>query len=170
MTDFDTSSITIRATEPEDHERVKSIYEQPGAFGTLMLPYPTASSWKERINRTPPNAHTLLALIDETAVGHIGFVPAQNPRRKHVAEIGMAVHDSYVGLGIGQKLMSAVIDLADNWLNFSRIELTVYVDNERAINLYRRNGFEIEGTHQKYAFRAGELVDCHAMARVKTRE
>ncbi|MFL5392630.1 MAG: hypothetical protein ACJ79G_07315 [Myxococcales bacterium] len=35
------------------------------------------------------------------------------------------------------------------------------------MGLYKRFGFEIEGTHKKHAFRDGELVDAFAMARVR---
>ena len=34
------------------------------------------------------------------------------------------------------------------------------------MKLYRKFGFEIEGTHRKYAFRDGAYVDAHTMARV----
>ncbi|NNM31356.1 MAG: GNAT family N-acetyltransferase, partial [Akkermansiaceae bacterium] len=71
------------------------------------------------------------------------------------------------GQGAGNALMAAAIDLADNWLRIVRLELTVFTDNEPAIALYRKWGFEIEGTHRKYGLRAGELVDTHAMARVQ---
>ena len=42
----------------------------------------------------------------------------------------MAVHDKHTGKGVANALLSAMIDLADNWLNLRRIELTVYCDNE----------------------------------------
>jgi putative acetyltransferase len=65
--------------------------------------------------------------------------------------------------------MTALLELADNWLNVIRLELTVFVDNERAIALYRKFGFEIEGTHRAYALRAGRYADTYAMARIKAK-
>jgi putative acetyltransferase len=51
----------------------------------------------------------------------------------------------------------------------SRIELTVFTDNERAIALYRKHGFEIEGTHRAYALRAGVYSDTYSMARIRAK-
>jgi putative acetyltransferase len=44
----------------------------------------------------------------------------------------------------------------------------VYTDNEAALRLYKKLGFEIEGTHRKYAFRDGQYVDAFTMARVRS--
>jgi putative acetyltransferase len=63
--------------------------------------------------------------------------------------------------------MQALVDLADGWLNVFRLELTVFVDNKRAIALYRKFGFEVEGTHKAYALRGGEYVDALFMARIR---
>ena len=41
----------------------------------------------------------------------------------------MAVHDDWQGRGVGTALMGRALDPADNWLNLSRVELTVYTDN-----------------------------------------
>jgi L-phenylalanine/L-methionine N-acetyltransferase len=89
------------------------------------------------------------------------------PRRRHVGQIGISVHDEWQGRGVGAALMRACIDLADNWLNLTRLELEVYADNEPAIRLYERFGFEHEGTLRQYAFRDGHFVDSYAMARLR---
>jgi len=87
-------------------------------------------------------------------------------RQSHVAGLGMGVHDAWTGRGVGAALLEALIDSADNWLGIRRLQLTVYADNAPAIALYRRFGFEIEGTHRAYALRDGRYVDAHAMARL----
>jgi len=48
-----------------------------------------------------------------------------------------------------------MIDLADQWLNLSRLELEVYTDNDAAIHLYKKFGFVIEGTRHQFAYRDG---------------
>ena len=60
-----------------------------------------------------------------------------------------------------------MLDLADNWLNIRRIELTVYSDNEAAVALYKKMGFVIEGEGKDFAFRNGRYVDAYYMARIR---
>lgn len=68
---------------------------------------------------------------------------------------------------LGNKaLMVAAIDLADNWLNLLRLELTVWSDNKVAQHLYASQGFVHEGTHRAYALRNGRYQDALAMARL----
>ncbi|WP_225039683.1 GNAT family N-acetyltransferase [Rhizobium sp. T1470] len=61
----------------------------------------------------------LVATIDGQIVGDIGMTRFRG-RRNHVASIGMGVHDDFAGRGIGNALLAAVIDAADNWLNISK--------------------------------------------------
>lgn len=159
--------IKIRRSEPTDAKAIKEIYECPNAYrGTLQLPNPSLELWENRISDVPENVYSYVALLDGVVVGNIGFEVCKNPRRRHVATFGMGVKDSEVGKGVGSKLVATVIDLADNWLNLKRLELTVYADNERAVKLYKKFGFEIEGESEAFAFRNGEYVSAYHMARV----
>ena len=158
----------VRAVEPDDYEALKTIYAQRGVYyGTLQMPFPSAQMWKERIGKPPPGSHMLVACVDDLPIGNIGLITNSNPRRSHSGHIGMGVHDDFAGRGIGELLVEAVIDIADNWLNLMRLELSVFVDNHRAVSLYQRTGFEVEGTFCKYAFRDGEYVDALTMARLR---
>lgn len=164
-------NITIRATEPADYDAIRETMAQPIAYaGTLQLPMPSAEMWKKRLAEFPVGDHSLVAEVDGKVVGNIGLMAAPKSRRRaHVASLGMAVHDAWQGRGVGTALMKAALDLADNWLQFTRIELTVYTDNVAALALYKKFGFEIEGTHKQYAFRNGVYVDAYAMARFRHR-
>jgi len=79
----------------------------------------------------------------------------------------MAVRDDWQGKGVGSALMRAAVDLADKWLNLSRLELDVYTDNEPAIRLYKKFGFGVEGTLMNFAFRDGQYVNAFLMARLR---
>ncbi|NNC64792.1 MAG: GNAT family N-acetyltransferase [Gammaproteobacteria bacterium] len=161
-------TIEIRRTEPADYQAVQQIHAQPRAiWGTLQTPFPSAEVWRKRLTEHPENDYGLAACISGKVVGMLGLsIPSRSPRRRHVGEIGMAVHDDWQGQGVGTALMRAAVDLADRWLNLSRLELTVYTDNARAISLYEQFGFEIEGTLRRDSFRDGAYADAYVMARL----
>ena len=101
-------------------------------------------------------------------MGEISLWTRGNPRVRHTASFGMAVRDNWQGNGVGSTLLGAALDLADNWLGVTRVDLKVYTDNEAGIALYEKSGFEIEGTHHRDTFRNGEYVDTYSMARLRT--
>ena len=162
--------VTIRAFEMNDWEDVAELFLAPNCQrGTLQMPYQSRDDIKKKLENPPANLHRLVAVVNESqkVVGMLGL-HLNDRRRIHVGSIGMFVHDDYQNQGIGSRLMEAMLDLADNWLNLKRIELTVFTDNERAIHMYQKYSFVIEGTHKQYAMREGVYVDAHSMARLKT--
>lgn len=160
------SDILIRAMEPGDLPDLTEAWNQPHAYAeTLQLPF-TSLEQRQARHGAHPSGHRLVALIEGKAIGLLHLTVGEN-RRRHVGSIGMAVHDAYTGRGVGRALLAAMIELADNWLNLTRIELTVYADNARAIGLYERFGFAREGLHRAYAWRAGAYADALAMARLR---
>lgn len=86
---------------------------------------------------------------------------------RHSAGFGIMVHRDWQGRGVGRALMEAALDVADNWLMLTRVELTVFTDNARAIGLYKSLGFEIEGTKRMGAIRNGAYADEYYMARLR---
>jgi ribosomal protein S18 acetylase RimI-like enzyme len=86
-------------------------------------------------------------------------------RLKHLAYIGaLGIKQQYQGRGFGIKIMQELIrDLRMDGVK--RIELRVEADNKRAINFYKKLGFEAEGTHRKYMKRErdADFVDTHLM-------
>jgi putative acetyltransferase len=162
-------AITIRRAEPDDYALVCEVFTDESAYsGTLQTPFPSKERWRKLMAEPADGDYLLLAYVDGQVAGHAGLHPVgRSPRRAHARMLGMAVQRHFQGKGVGTALMQALIDLADRWLPVTRIELTVFADNEKALALYRKFGFEIEGTHKQYALRDGRYVDTHAMARIK---
>jgi L-phenylalanine/L-methionine N-acetyltransferase len=162
-------TISIRRAEPGDYEALQRIAAGPKAiWGTLQLPFPSVEMWRKRLTEPPEGFFSLVACADGEIVGQIGLqtFPLQ-PRRRHAGEISMAVRDDWQGKGVGTALVQAALDLADKWLNLTRLDLNVFTDNAPAIHLYEKFGFRIEGTHVQFAFRDGKYVDTHTMARLR---
>lgn len=160
--------IQVRRTEPSDAKSVKEIYECPNAFrGTLQLPHPSLDLWEKRLTHVPEHVYSYVALYQGEVIGNLGLEVCVNPRRRHVASLGMGVKDNFAGKGVGSALLQTAVDLCDNWINIKRLELTVYTDNEQAINLYKKFGFQIEGESAAFAFRDGEYVAAYHMARIQ---
>ncbi len=161
--------VSVRHAEPEDYEALHRIFSGPKAVaGTLQLPYPSAEAWRKRLAEPPEGLFSLVACAEGEVVGSLGLETSPTRwRMRHVGSLGMAVRDDWQGKGVGTALMRAALDLADDWLNLTRVELRVYVDNAAAVALYKKFGFEIEGTHRRLAFRGGEYVDAYSMARLR---
>ena len=160
-------TITVRQSCSADIEQIRQIYAEPSNYAaTLQLPFPSAEQWDKRLSSLADGSFSLVACRGDEVVGQLTVHIRDNPRRRHVATIGMGVKTSARRQGIGSTLVAAAIELTEKWHAIRRIELEVYTDNSAAIALYRKFGFEIEGTMKDYAFRDGKCVDVYAMARI----
>ena len=162
------TKITVRRGTVDDAEAICAMFAQPRAMaGTLQLPYPSADQWRKRIADLSPDDFLLVAEMDGEVVGNLGLHASGRGRRRHVANLGMSVHDDWQRRGVGTALLAAAIDIADNWLNYHRLRLELYTDNAAALALYGKFGFQVEGTLREDAFRDGRYVDAFMMGRLR---
>jgi len=168
-------TLTLRRARPADAAALAEQLADPEVFpGLLQLPHAHVEAWQQRLNTPPVPGSADLMLVAERegrVVGSAGLHPAgPQLRRRHAMMLGISVLPSSQGQGVGQALMAALLDYADNWAQVLRIELTVYHDNQRAIRLYERHGFAPEGRLKAYALRNGVYEDVLAMARLHPRQ
>ena len=164
-------SIAVRRATVQDAAAYARIMGDPGVYpGLMQMPYTSEELWRARLLESSAPGKTdlpLAAELDGAVVGAAGLHPAGvSPRRRHVLLLGISVLPEAQGYGVGSALMAALCDYADRWAGVLRIELGVYTDNARAIGLYKKFGFEIEGTMRGYALRDGQYTDTYAMARL----
>jgi L-phenylalanine/L-methionine N-acetyltransferase len=165
-------NLNIRPVRIEDARQINEIRVMDGVRENIMaVTSERVTRAESMISGLTPNDHMFVAEVEENGskkvVGVIGLNVNQSPRARHSASIGIMIHKDYQGKGIGRALLNKVIDLADNWLMLVRLELGVFTDNERALNLYKSLGFEIEGTKRCALIRNGKYEDEYLMSRIK---
>ena len=82
---------------------------------------------------------------------------------RHCGVLGMGLLPEYRGRGLGRPLMTRSLDAARAF-GLARVELTVRVDNQRALELYRKLGFEVEGRNRRAMLVDGRFEDILTMA------
>jgi L-phenylalanine/L-methionine N-acetyltransferase len=161
--------IEVRPFRDEDARLIRELHlEDPVLWGTLQVPTATVAHWRKRLVNPPQAVNLTLAV----AVGGVGVATGglfgnPNPRQRHALMLGMGVSSEYQGMGVGTRLLQALLDADEKWFGARRIELDVYTDNVRARRLYERNGFVVEGIRRAYAWRDGGFVDACKMARTR---
>lgn len=166
----DGRTLTLREAGPQDAEALLVFIEQvagesenltmgPGEFEMTLeqeRAYLQASA-------DSPTSLYLLAEIDGALVGNISFSAGKRQRIRHTGEFGISVVRSAWGLGIGNHLLTYLIEWARSGGIVRKINLFVRVDNRPAIHLYEKYGFKIEGTETRAFYVRGEFIDVHMM-------
>ena len=99
-----------------------------------------------------------VAIDGDKIVGFSAGMGGGAQRVQHTLYIVIGVARSHWGQGVGTELMRRLEEWAID-SGFHRLELTVMVSNEGARALYRKCGFEIEGTRRHSTRIDGQYVD-----------
>ncbi len=126
-------------------------------------PFPlsgTATFVARRIESGDPH---FVAVDGERVVGWCDVQHETIPVYKHECMLGMGVLEAYRGHGLGERLIRATLEGA-RAAGFERVSLSVYAKNTRALELYRKVGFVVEGTRVRGKKLDGEYDDVVMMA------
>ncbi|MCC6150591.1 MAG: GNAT family N-acetyltransferase [Planctomycetes bacterium] len=112
-----------------------------------------------------PGWLALLAEVNGKVVGFTGF--RNNPRKRlaHNGMLGISVAREFRGRGVGEALLSALLEWARANPLIDKVSLAVFADNAPAIALYRKLGFKEEGRRvREIKFGEGQYKDDLLMA------
>jgi RimJ/RimL family protein N-acetyltransferase len=101
----------------------------------------------------------IVAEVNDEIVGTLSFAAGSRKRVAHVGEFGMSVVKEYWAKGIGTKLITYLLTWSKDSGNIKKINLRVRSDNERAIGLYKKMGFEEEGLRKRELFINDQFYD-----------
>jgi RimJ/RimL family protein N-acetyltransferase len=110
-----------------------------------------------------PNCLLLVAEIDGKIIAVSGLHGIDKPRQKHIGEFGITVRKEHWGKGIGSNLMQNILDWAKASGIIRKVYLKVQTNNDVAIALYKRFGFEEEGLLKRDSCVNGEFYDSYTM-------
>jgi len=114
------------------------------------------------------NCIFLIAVNQKQVLGMLNFVGGNRSRDMHDGEFGLSVHKDYFGQGIGTQLMATLMRWGRTNRVIKRMTLFVMHSNKRAIKLYERYGFSMEGIRRKAVrFEDGRVQDLIMMGILK---
>ena len=159
-------SLRIRDIKIEDYKEISKIRKMPGVMENILSNKDEEEELiKEKIINKGKNQYWYVAEENGKVIGLGILMNHGNLRKKHVGVITLMVNSDYQNKGVGSLLMYKLINLSES-LNIIRLELCVFRDNYKAINLYNKFGFKEEGIKVKSALKNGEYIDEVMMARI----
>ena len=157
--------VTLRARRPDDFDQLYALFVQRDFQHEVSTldPFECPDDARILLDRTGPGAFEMVAVLEARIVGFAGLY-AFGGRQRHVGCCTLTVHEQHQGKGIGTALLRALLGTAYDYVGLERVQLTVFVDNRRAISLYTRAGFSVEGRLRSFVRREDGMVDAFLMA------
>ncbi|WP_199912272.1 MULTISPECIES: GNAT family N-acetyltransferase [unclassified Lysinibacillus] len=163
--------VNVRIANVADAEQIVEVMKNAEESGFMMFSpgerQISAGGFRKYIEnlKQNPKSQIFVACNNEQILGYIMVVNEQPERISHRAYIVIGVHSDSRGKGVGKALFTAVTQWAKE-MDLHRLELTVMVKNEDAVHLYKKMGFEIEGTKKDSLFVDGQFEDEYYMAKI----
>ena len=111
--------------------------------------------------------HCLLLFLDQELAALLNITAASQRSVRHIGDVFIVVRKAYWNQGLGQILLEEGIEWAHSTGVLRKLVLNVQVRNERAVHLYKKLGFEIEGCQARGACSAeGEFLDVYLMGKL----
>jgi tRNA (Thr-GGU) A37 N-methylase/ribosomal protein S18 acetylase RimI-like enzyme len=142
--------IKIREAQVKDASLLVESEQRIAATPGMLVSHPheikiEAFQTKIKFLNKLANGISIVAENDQQIVGHAWLEPSGLEAIEHVLRLTIAVHIGHQEQGVGEKILSYLIDWAKAVPNVEKIELNVRAVNLRAIRLYQKLGFNIEG-------------------------
>lgn len=105
----------------------------------------------------------LLAMDGEEIAGLSTITSAHKIKSRHIAELGIVVAKKYNNQGIGTSLIRQVMDWVRGNGITTKIRLDVRADNLKAVQIYLKLGFVVEGYIKHSTLLNGVYYDDYIM-------
>lgn len=165
---FEGRLVRLRAREPEDEPLLYQWFNDLEVTQHLSLRYPLSHAQeKEFIEASGKIGYGgatfgVETRVESRLIGGVGFERVSPENRNAV--LGIAIGDkAFWNGGYGTDAMRVLCRFGFEMMNLHRVELEVFAENARAVHVYEKVGFRIEGTRRQAVFKFGEYQDLHVM-------
>lgn len=143
----------IRQVTPEDTGKFIELVKRVDAESDYMLMEPgereiTLDEQRQRLEKIEQDTHSTILVAqnkENELVGYLAAFGGNAKRTRHSVYLVIGITENFRGKGLGTKLFQMI----EKWAKergILRMELTVVCKNHSAVALYKKMGFEIEGT------------------------
>lgn len=163
----DGRTLTLRSAQEKDAVTMIDYIRKTAEETHYLTRYPeeiTISLDREkeiiRNNLESEDAAWFTVFDGENVIGNCSISRNRNHLKlRHRCDFAIAIEQAYCDSGLGTILMQKAIDKARE-IGFEQMELGAYADNERAIALYKKMGFQEWGrTPRAFKLKDGTYID-----------
>jgi RimJ/RimL family protein N-acetyltransferase len=158
--------VRLRAHEASDYGPLNELFTDHEVMEGIGFAMPQSSQgYREFVQSTRGKDDRLHLVIerleDRQAVGGCSLEAIE--ARNRAAVLGIWIGKPYWNRGYGTDAMRTLCRFGFRHMNLQRIELHVFSVNPRAVRVYERVGFKVEGTRRRSQFVGGRYVDSYVM-------
>ena len=156
-------TLTIRKAKKEDAREILDYLKKVGGesdnllMGAEGLPYTVEQEEEIIESRSNSTSSALLVGVVDDRIICVGSLSSPNRERiAHQGTVGISVLKEFWGVGVGTRMMNALIDFAKASGTIEILHLGVKSDNLGGIALYKKCGFQQIGVYPKF-FKFGDV-------------
>jgi RimJ/RimL family protein N-acetyltransferase len=160
------TQVTVRNPTLQDAQRIIEVMRTVVAEGPYTLTELDEFDWNVMSKRQDiseslrhPGQLALVAEVNGEVVGFLEFVNGRRRRTQHSGSLSIFIQDGFREIGIGSVLLKTLLKWARTSPLIEKVTLAVFSTNTRAIAVYQKLGFLVEGRCPRDMKIDGEYVD-----------
>ena len=159
---------TIREATPDDADsmlaHLEELRAEPGIHiitqpGESFLTVEDEAKFITALNSADNSLFLVAVDAENNVIGALLFQGKERRAVRHVSSLSISVAQAWRNKGVGSALLTRSIEWARSSNVVKRLELHVFAENTRAIRVYEKLGFEVEGRLRRGIFRDGQYHD-----------
>ena len=151
--------VVLRPVEERDHPLIRDWQNDPEVWWLMDYERPfSLADIADGERRAREEGHPYVIEVDGAPIGRIGLNAFR--RRDRICSLYVLIGErSAWEQGYGTDAVAALVDEAFDRSDLDRVELWSTSDNERAIHVYEKCGFVVDGRLPERSWKGGAWVD-----------